>query len=285
MTFPCIAAARHFHFDAHVPLVIGSQRFGWVRRREAELLTRWLEVFETNSLAVRIRPRLDNCEARTQALAPVIETLAAEGVITGWRNERYAIRNRFEDEPMAWIERAAARFFGTDTYAVHVNAYVAGPLPAQAPLLWIARRSVNKATDAGMLDNAVGGGIGNGYGIWQTLIKECWEEAGIPPFLAQQARRGRTVHVLAEIPEGVQSEQIFVHDLALPPDFAPRNQDGEASGHWRATVKDVLGAIARGAMTVDASLATLDFLLRTGCIDAAHALTADMAALFEPADA
>lgn len=285
MPLPCIAAARHFHFAAHVPLVIGAQRYGWVRRREAERLARWPEVFEISSLAVRLRPRLDSCEARTEALAPVIDTLAREGVITGWRNERYAIRNRFDDAPMAWIERAASRFFGTHTYAVHVNAYVPGTLATEAPLLWIARRSVDKATDAGLLDNAVGGGIGNAHGIFQTLVKECWEEAGIPPFIAQQAQAGRTLHVLAEIPEGVQSEQIFVHDLALPPNFLPRNQDGEASGHWLASVSQVLGVIARGAMTVDASLATLDFLLRAGCIDPNGEIAGAMMPLFESAEA
>ncbi|MDI9701507.1 DUF4743 domain-containing protein, partial [Burkholderia cenocepacia] len=50
--------------------------------------------------------------------------LAAEGAIPGWRDEIYAIRNRFDDPPLAYIERAASRFFGTQTYAVHVNGIV-----------------------------------------------------------------------------------------------------------------------------------------------------------------
>ncbi|MDE2611097.1 MAG: DUF4743 domain-containing protein, partial [Burkholderiales bacterium] len=72
MTLPCIAAARHFHFASHVPLVIGAQRFGWIRRRDAERLLRWPGVFECSSLAVRIHPRFDHCAARTEALAPVV---------------------------------------------------------------------------------------------------------------------------------------------------------------------------------------------------------------------
>ncbi|AKJ69196.1 hypothetical protein PATSB16_34550 [Pandoraea thiooxydans] len=282
MTLPCIAAARHFHFASHVPLVIGAQRFGWIRRRDAEHLLRWPEVFECSSLAVRIHPRFDHCAARTEALAPVVQALAAEGVITGWRDEQYAVRNAFADAPMAWIERAAARFFGTNTYAVHVNAYVPGRHAGVAPQLWIARRSVLKATDPGQLDNAVGGGIGNGYGVLETLAKECWEEAGLPPWMSRQARYGNTLHVLAEIPEGVQAEQIFIYDLALPAGCVPRNQDGEASGHWLAPVAQVMRAIERGHMTVDASLVSLDFLWRAGCITSADC--EGLAALREPAN-
>ncbi|GAB3626577.1 NUDIX hydrolase [Pandoraea terrae] len=280
MTFPCIAAARHFEYSAHVPLVIGAQRFGWIRRRDVEHLRRWPDVFEISSLAVRIHPRHDSCEARTAALEPVIAALHAEGVIVGWRNERYAIRQRLYDAPLAWIERAAARFFGTRTFAVHVNGFVPARVTGEAPQLWIARRSVLKSTDPGCLDNAVGGGIGDGYGVGDTLVKECWEEAGIPAPLAREATPGRTLHVLAEIPEGVQAEQIFVYDLALPASFVPANQDGEASAHWLCSAGNVRDVIARGAMTVDASLVSLDFLMREGVVREHEC--AGMAALFHP---
>ncbi len=282
MSFACIAAARRFDYTAHLPLVIGSQRYGWIRRRDVESLRRWPDVFEINSLAVRIHPRHDTCEARTAALASVIEALAEQGRITGWRNERYAIRQRLYDAPMAWIERAASRFFGTRTFAVHVNGYVPSRFVGEAPALWIARRSVHKATDPGCLDNTAAGGIGNGIGVGDTLVKECWEEAGIPAHLANEARPGRTLHILAEIPEGVQWEQIFVYDLALPRGFVPENQDGEASAHGLCLAGEVRDMIGRGKMTVDAGLASLDFLLREGVVHAKDC--AGIEALFKPAD-
>lgn len=282
MSFPCIAAARRFDYTAHMPLVIGSQRYGWIRRRDVDALRRWPDVFEINSLAVRIHPRHDTCEARTAALAPVIEALAADGLITGWRNEQYAIRQRLYDDPLAWIERAASRFFGTRTFAVHVNGFVAARVIGEVPQMWIARRSVHKATDPGCLDNAAAGGIGNGIGVGDTLVKECWEEAGIPAPLARDARPGRTLHILAEIAEGVQAEQIFVYDLALPRGFVPENQDGEASGHFLCAPGHVREIVAQGRMTVDASLATLDFLLREGALHAQECPGMD--ALFYPPD-
>ena len=105
-------------------------------------------------------------------------------------------------------------------------------------------------------------------GIEATLVKECWEEAGIAEELARKARAGRTVHVLQSLPEGTQAEQIFIYDLALPEDFVPHNQDGEVGEHRLARIDEAARWIEEGAMTVDASLATLDCLLRRQWIDA-----------------
>ena len=37
-----------------------------------------------------------------------------------------------------------------------------------------------------MLDNMVAGGISSGVGIFDTMVKECQEEAGIPEHLAKK---------------------------------------------------------------------------------------------------
>lgn len=261
MTFSCIDAARRFEAAAHVPFVIAGERFGWIRRVDLDALRRWPDVFEIDADRVALSAALDTPDTRSMALASVIGALAAEGRIPGWRNEIYAIRNRFDAPPVAYIERAASRFFGTMTYAVHLNGIV--EYAAAQPLrMWIGRRSDTKATDPGMLDNVVAGGIGWGLGVEDTLAKECWEEAGIEAALAARAIAGRTVHVLCEIPEGTQAEQIFVYDLPLPHDFVPRNQDGEVAEHRLAGAAEVIGWLAAGEATMDASLAILDSLLR-----------------------
>ena len=48
-------------------------------------------------------------------------------------------------------------------------------------------RSSGKQTYPGMFDNMVAGGISCGYGVKETLIKECAEEAGIPEELATKS--------------------------------------------------------------------------------------------------
>jgi 8-oxo-dGTP pyrophosphatase MutT (NUDIX family) len=267
MTLPSIVAARRFDPSAHVPFVIGSERVGWIRRADVALLQRWPDVFEITSSSVRLAAGFNDVHSRSAALGAVIGMLAADGRIPGWRDETYAIRNDFDAAPLAFIERAASRFFGTMTYAVHLNGIV--EYADRAPQLWIARRSETKATDPGMLDNVVAGGIGWGIGIDETLAKECWEEAGMSAELASKATRGRTAHVLQSLPEGTQAEQIFIFDVTLPVDFSPRNQDGEVGEHRLARIDEVAGWIEEGALTVDASLATLDCLLRRRWIDEA----------------
>ncbi|MGF6923692.1 NUDIX hydrolase [Paraburkholderia sp. 40] len=275
MTLPCITAARRFDASAHRPFLICAEQVGWIRERDVPLLARWPDVFEMANEGVTLSATFDTVDLRSAALASVIGALAADGRIPGWRNETYAIRNAFDAPPLAYIERAASRFFGTMTYAVHLNGVVEyadggahfGGAPRGAPQLWIARRSDTKATDPGMLDNVVAGGIGWGFGIAETIVKECWEEAGIPPQIAASAVAGRTAHVLQSLPEGTQAEQIFIYDLALPADFAPRNQDGEVGEHRLARIDEVARWIEEGALTVDASLATLDCLLRRRWID------------------
>ncbi|MFC5429564.1 DUF4743 domain-containing protein [Paraburkholderia denitrificans] len=282
MTLPCISAARRFDVHAHLPFWIGAERVGWIRKTDAALLARWPDVFVVDAARVAMSPTLDNLTSRSAALGAVIGALAADGRIPGWRDETYAIRNAFDAPPLAYIERAASRFFGTMTWAVHLNGVVeyGGPASHGAPQLWIARRSATKATDPGMLDNVVAGGIGWGFGIEATIVKECWEEAGIAADLAQRARAGRTVHVLQSLPEGTQAEQVFVYDLALPEDFVPHNQDGEVGEHRLARIDEAARWIEEGAMTVDASLATLDCLLRRNWID--EDACEGIAAIFEP---
>ncbi|PLZ03396.1 DUF4743 domain-containing protein [Burkholderia sp. WAC0059] len=278
MTLPCIGAARRFDVSAHFPFWIGDERVGWIRATDAPLLARWPDVFVQDGARISLAPHLNTQTLRSAALGAVIGALAAEGRIHGWRDEIYAIRNAFDAPPLAYIERAASRFFGTMTWAVHLNGVV--EWAGRAPQLWIARRSETKATDPGMLDNVVAGGIGWGFGVEATIVKECWEEAGIAEALASRAQPGRAVHVLQSLPEGTQAEQIFIYDLALPEDFAPHNQDGEVGEHRLARIDDVARWIEDGEMTVDASLATLDCLLRRRWIDEAACEGID--ALFSP---
>ncbi|HTJ92208.1 MAG TPA: DUF4743 domain-containing protein [Pararobbsia sp.] len=259
--FPCVHAARRFDSSRHLVFEIGGVQAGWIRRSDVRLLNAWPYVFEIDTDRVALRGELESVESRSRALGEVIEALAAQGHIPGWRNETYAIRNQFDDPPLALIERAASRFFGTQTYAVHLNGVVG------ATRMWIARRSLQKATDPGMLDNLVGGGIGWGYGIEETLVKECWEESGLPESLARRAVRGGTIHVLQEIEEGTQAEQLFIFDLDVGAGFEPINQDGEVADHRLATIDDARQWVAEGKLTVDASLAALDWMARHDALD------------------
>jgi 8-oxo-dGTP pyrophosphatase MutT (NUDIX family) len=223
-----------------------------------------------NSDGVAFLPSLDDEHSRSKAMADVTATLAAEGALTQWRDELYAAAPAFGAPPWFLLERAAARYFGVHTWAAHVNGVVRGPPKAQ---MWFARRSEGKAIDPRKLDNLVGGGIAAGATVAETLAKEAWEEAGVERELALRAQPAGAVHIWREQPDGLQSETIFVHDLWLPGDFAPANQDGEAVDHRLVAMDEAARLIALtdepDEVTADASLVVLDFLLRQGAVDPA----------------
>ena len=129
--------------------------------------------------------------------------------------------------------------------------------------MWLARRSSSKPTDPGMLDNLVGGGIGAKLSVHDTLVKEAWEEAGIPAELAQRATAAGSVELLREVEEGVQSERIHVYELELPSDFAPANQDGEVAEFRLVPLAEARRLVEEtDELTVDAALVALEYFNR-----------------------
>ena len=227
-----------FQPERFVPLELAGSRIGWLRPALAARLAAWPGVFRARADRVIL--------LNPYGLNAVVEQLAKEGFIPGWRDERYRIAELFE------IERAAARPFGLTTHAVHLNGIVGGNR------MWLARRSPTKPIDPGMLDNLVGGGVTAGLAPDHVLVKEAWEEAGIPAELARQAMPGGTISVLREVPEGVQSEVIVIYDLELPEGFRPRNQDGEVSEFLILPIEEVAGQ----ALTFEAALVADDFVSR-----------------------
>ena len=226
-----------FRAERFVPLTLGGKRIGWLRPELAARLGEWQQVFSASPDRVKL--------LKADLLAPIVEQLAKEGFIPGWRNERYRIADHFE------IERAAARPFGLTTQAVHLNG-IAGER------MWLARRSPSKQIDPGMLDNLVAGGIGVGFSAQTTLVKEAWEEAGIPAELARKAVASGSVSVLREVAEGVQSETVSIYDLELPQDFRPQNQDGEVS-EFRCLA---FSEVEREVLTFEAALVARHYLQR-----------------------
>jgi 8-oxo-dGTP pyrophosphatase MutT (NUDIX family) len=252
-------ASRHFDSAAHVRFLCDGVEVGWLRKSHARQLRDWPDVFKRDARGVRIAESLDKPAARTAAIGEVINALHRDGAIGGWRNERYAVVSAFDAPPLFHIERAAARFFGTTTYAAHANGYCTTGAGCE---MWLARRAVTKPIDPGMLDNLVGGGMCAGVPPLETIVREAWEEAGVPEALARDAQPAGTVDVLREVPEGVQSEIIFSFDLELPHAFEPHNEDGEVAEFQRLPLAKVQSMLGHGYITLDASLVITRFLER-----------------------
>lgn len=206
---------------------------------------------------------------RDAGFARLHDQLRAQGLIRAWRDETYAVVDPATFRVLACIERAAARFWGTLTFGAHANGFVRDTA-GRPSHLWIAQRAPNKATDPGLFDNLVGGGVPHGQTPAQTLVREGWEEAGLQPDELQHAVPGSVLALQRQIPEGWQHEWLYGYDVELPAGRVPQNQDGEVAGFLLMPVADALalacGGIAGAAMTADAALVTLDFALRHGLL-------------------
>jgi 8-oxo-dGTP pyrophosphatase MutT (NUDIX family) len=254
-----LAAPTH----AYESLVVEGHIVGWITPERAQRLTRWPDIFRRTERGIELTPKLDAPPVRTAALADVARTLSVEGALTAWRNERYAVAVGPDGMALFELERAAARYFGIRTFAAHANGLVGD---ADRWQMWLARRSPTKAIDQGLLDNLVGGGIAAGSDAAATLVKEAWEEAGLPADAARRAKVVGSIDICRDQADGLQRETIVVHDLWLPADFVPANQDGEAVEHRLCPPDALLSVLATDAITADASLVIVDFLLRRGHI-------------------
>lgn len=208
-------------------------------------------------------------EQRDAFFAEANAQLHRDGLVVGWRDETYPVLAWRSGQLLATFERAASRFWGTLTFGAHCNGYVADTA-GRPTHLWLARRSLAKPTDPGLLDNLIGGGVPQGQTPGQALLREAWEEAGLRPAQLAPLQPGHVLRLLRDIPEGLQHEWLSVYDLALPAGVRPVNQDGEVAELRCLPVAEALALAATDRITVDAGLVTLDFALRHRLLPLAH---------------
>ena len=249
--------------DSLLPFTVDGVLAGWMKRSFAERLENWPEYFTVRPRGVGMLGHFETPEHRSAAIAEVVESLAAETVISGWRGELVTACESFYSPPLFHIERAATRHFGLTVYASHLNGLTT---KNGVPHMWIARRAEGKAIDPGKLDNLAAGRISRGMTPFETLVKESFEEAGISRELAVTAKGTGVVRCKREVEEGLHHELIFVHDLNVPENFVPKNQDGEVSGFQCIPIANMIGRLEENPreFTVDAALVALDCLIRRG---------------------
>jgi 8-oxo-dGTP pyrophosphatase MutT (NUDIX family) len=249
--------------DSLLPFTVEGVLAGWVKRSFAEHLRDWPELFSVRPRGVAMLGNFDSAAHRSVAIADVVESLATETVITGWRDELVTVAETFYSPPLFHIERAASRHFGLTVYASHLNGIT---IKNGEPHMWIAKRAENKSIDPGKLDNVVAGRIARGMSPFETLVKESFEEAGMSRELAVTAKGAGVVRCKREVEEGLHNELIFVHDINLPENFVPKNQDGEVSAFQCIPIAGMIERLEENPheFTVDAALVALDCLIRRG---------------------
>jgi hypothetical protein len=155
----------------------------------------------------------DRSEALHQAPGEFLLAVRAHGWCKAWRDEDYPVTPYFTPPPLMAMERAAVPWFGVRDFGPHMTGYVRKP---DGLHIWVPRRSYDKPTFPGQLDNTVAGGQPIGLGLHENLIKECAEEASIPRALAEQAKAVGIVAYWHQSGAELKPDIMSCFDLELP---------------------------------------------------------------------
>jgi 8-oxo-dGTP pyrophosphatase MutT (NUDIX family) len=271
------AAEQPGQAAARVPFHVAGVQVGSVDRAHLPALRGWAQWLHVGAAVVTLTAAPGEREA---ALAAVHAALRTQGLIRAWRDEPFPLFDPHTHAVLATMERAASRFWGSLTLGAHANGYVADA-QGRPTHLWIAQRAFDKATDPGLYDNLIGGGVPAGQTPLQALQREGWEEAGLNAAQMTGVQAIAVLRLHRDVPEGRQFEDLHAYDLALPPGLQPQNQDGEVAGFHRLPVDEALalaaGTSPLGRMTLDAALVTLAFGHRHGLLPAAEHAALDAA--------
>lgn len=236
-------------------LVFRSRSLGWVHKSFDHQLSP--KYFAKTLQRVELRE-----EVTQQDIDQIAQDFYRQQLFTGWRGESYPARALDGGrEELFHVERAFAKVFGLVRHSIHVNGLVS---EGGATKMWMGTRSSTKSRFPGMLDNMVAGGLPRLLSPLECAVKECWEEASVPPHISRAGLRlvGSLTRVgLEEFdPRFVRLEEIFVFDLQLPKGFTPVPCDGEVERFQQCTGDEVVLRCAN--VKPDVLLVVADYLLR-----------------------
>jgi 8-oxo-dGTP pyrophosphatase MutT (NUDIX family) len=224
---------------------------------------------DSNSLTLSQAKAGNSCESRTAAVASVMQTLRDRGVIDGWRDELYPIASGFYQSPVFLMERAAVSLLGGLEYGIHINGLVRQEDNSEK--MWIGRRSAQKSKYPGMLDHIVAGGQPAGLSLMENVLKECEEEAGIPPNLVMAGLKSAGAISYEHFDGNLVSRAVlFCYDLYLPETFIPIPTDGEVENFFLWDVAQIKASFQpdfHDPIKPNCYPVIADYLIRKGFLD------------------
>jgi len=247
------------------PWSISGTMIGQVRHSVAEHLTGF--GFADQGGMLTLPPA--SFEELSGTLETAADGLRMAGLAAKPRGELYPLLTHPDSAPLAALDRGAATEFGILNRGFHLNGIVRR---VDGTFMWVARRARNKTTYPGKLDNMVAGGHPLGISPFDNLLKECHEEAGIPPEIAAAARPTGTISYQMAIPAGLRRHMFYTYDLELDPSFTPQPIDGEVESFELLPIGQVMEIVENDpdAFKYNCNLAIIDFLVRHGFIAPDH---------------
>ena len=248
----------------YLPFKVDGKNVGYVKPWLANELENFPEVFIINSSFLSFNEKIKCYKSRSLAMGEVVESLTKRGIISGWRGEKYRVASSHIAPSLFEIERAAVPIFGTIGYGVHLNGV---SMRESGICMWVGKRSLDKPTGPGKLDQMVAGGQPIGITVRENLIKECAEEANIPYKISNRAVPVGAITYCFERPEGLRRDVLFVYDLFVSENFIPQNMDGEIEDFQLMTVDQLIERVSTtDDFKFNCAMVVIDFLIRHGQI-------------------
>lgn len=240
-------------------LWLDQRAIGWLSAERAALLRNLWPALEPAAGGLLWRSAGRSAEALSIEIGAVAEALQSHGHISGWRNEHYRCegqqRAARRGPALFRLERAAFRFFGLRSRAVHVNGWT-----AEGQMV-CGRRALTKATDPGALDNLAAGGLGADETVLACARRELWEEAGLARGHSGHLQWRGLIHARRLEAEGLHDELLHVYTLQLPAGIEPRNGDGEVSEFLQLSPEQLCQRLAEFSPDA-AAVVALELLLQ-----------------------
>ncbi|WVO14885.1 hypothetical protein L204_102524 [Cryptococcus depauperatus] len=229
-------------------------------------------------------------EGRTEVIRGIMEKWRKEGkfakAMLHWMNEPFPIHaspnsKAFKSKVAARalfgniafdIERAGVPLFGFQAFGCHLTAYEG---EGEHMKLWIPRRSTNMWRFPLKFDSSVAGGLPANHTPMEGLIKECEEEAGWPEKMIRKYVKSVGMVTYFEMKEdgAILPNTEYTYDLPMPPrsspDYVvPKPNDNEVDSFELYPVQEVIEALHDNEFKPSSAVATIDFLVRHGYINA-----------------
>jgi hypothetical protein len=221
-------------------------------------------------------------ESRSEFMAALVDELVDDGIIPSakLRNELQDVRPFSAgfvvagegETPALRMERAAMIYFGVPSYGTHINGWVRDPEnpSSEKPwAMWVAVRSMSKATYPGLLDQMVAGGQPTAISFEENVRKECEEEASLPPEVIAAIKPAGSVSYRYATPKGLSTKMLMAYDSEMPQGLVPLCSDGEVEEFRLLRMDEVLRSLREDLplWKPNSALVAIDFCVRHGLVD------------------
>lgn len=247
------------------PLVIAGEAVGFIAHHQRAVLADYPALFILGESKVQLTPTLSTPEERTAALSEVCEDLSHRDIVAPLRHEPYAVKQRLSSPELCRVDRVCAGFFGVRSWGVHLNGY--RRLEDGSLALWVAKRAADRAVEPGKWDNMVAGGQPAGLSLGNNVVKEAFEEAGVPADLARRAWAVGAITYSMQTATSLRRDTLFCFDLEVDAAFQPVNTDGEVERFELWPLSKALDVVRSTTdFKYNVGLTIIDFAIRHGVL-------------------